>query len=151
MEYTKADFLFLLRASPSSFAQTENTWQSHPCILYGGRGDVDSYAYVYNQETRKTRMAHRLAWTARRGNIPVGLFVCHHCDQKCCINVHHLFLGNHFQNNVDAFLKGRRGHPPGFINTLVDLRIEEIVREACASGTCGHIYHRVEHAIYKRR
>ena len=52
--------------------------------------------------------AHRLAWSALKGEIPAGLCVLHRCDNPRCVNVDHLFLGTHLDNVNDCISKGRR-------------------------------------------
>lgn len=51
--------------------------------------------------------AHRIAWTALRGPIPLGVKVLHRCDQPDCYDVRHLFLGTIADNNADRDAKGR--------------------------------------------
>lgn len=52
--------------------------------------------------------AHRASWKIFIGEIPKGMFVCHHCDVKSCVNPEHLFLGTCKDNVLDMVGKGLR-------------------------------------------
>jgi hypothetical protein len=52
--------------------------------------------------------AHVFAWEHWRGHVPVGMEVCHTCDNPICCNPCHLFLGTSDDNSKDMVKKGRQ-------------------------------------------
>lgn len=55
----------------------------------------------------KSLISHRVSFEVFKGEIPEGLFVCHTCDNKKCINPDHLWAGTQKDNILDAKSKGR--------------------------------------------
>lgn len=50
--------------------------------------------------------AHIAQYQLYFGEVPEGLFVCHSCDVKNCVNIDHLWLGTNQENQLDASKKG---------------------------------------------
>ncbi|MEW6626581.1 MAG: HNH endonuclease signature motif containing protein [Pseudomonadota bacterium] len=63
----------------------------------------------YGQVKRAGRsyQAHRYAWEEMNGPIPLGMIICHRCDNRACCNPDHLWLGTNKQNSEDMVRKWR--------------------------------------------
>ena len=99
------DVMFLSRIGPLD---------SNGCTLWNGDVDGNGYGIMrrgFNGDRSIWRMlAHRYAWERANGPISKGMFVCHHCDVRLCVNLQHLFLGKAIDNITDMVVKQRHGH-----------------------------------------
>lgn len=74
----------------------------------------------------KMFQAHRVSWLLHRGPIPTGKMVLHKCDNKGCVNPHHLYLGSSCDNARDAIERGQ--HIPNRKISKTDVaRVRELL------------------------
>jgi hypothetical protein len=83
---------------------------------------VSSNGYGLVKVGRRMIRAHRVSWELHCGDIPMGLYVLHHCDTPPCVNPTHLFLGTMADNNRDRDEKGRNGKAVLSENDVIEIR-----------------------------
>jgi hypothetical protein len=81
-------------------------------------GAITTRGYGEMVVEKKIVGAHRLSYEIHKGKIKNGLFVCHTCDNRKCVNPKHLFLGTQKDNMQDALKKGRIFNPNKKLSTV---------------------------------
>lgn len=126
------------------------------CWLWRGAVTRKGYGQIRRGGAgSKLAAAHRVAWELLRGEIAVGLLVCHRCDVRRCVNPAHLFLGSALENARDAAAKGRLSHGAAHPNAKLTARRVAAIRRSHAPdttlaarfGVSGNAVWRVRHNV----
>jgi hypothetical protein len=118
-----------VRDVDSSFWARVDKDGANGCWEWTGARHANGYGHysINRLGTHQNYKAHRFVYELLYGEIPGGLFVCHSCDNKLCVNPAHLWLGNNSDNILDAKAKGRLDDRRGELNTNSKLT-PEIIR-----------------------
>ena len=98
-------------------------------------GAASKWGYGYLKIKGIMYRAHRIAYELYRGSIPEGMFVCHKCDVRSCVNPDHLFVGTHADNMADREAKGRSNPPYGEAHWMAKLTEDKIKKIQTEEGT----------------
>ena len=82
-------------------------------------------------------LAHRVAYEQKFGKINNGLYACHKCDNRLCVNPDHLFLGTAKNNAADRDAKKRRVPLKGEKHGRNKLKSEQVleIRSLYSTGS----------------
>lgn len=106
------------------------------CWEWQGSREASGYGTLYGGPfyPTGTAKAHRLSWEVHNGDIPEGMHVLHHCDNRPCVNPGHLYLGGHVENARDRGerRRGREARQRGSDNRnakLTEKKVRAIIAE----------------------
>lgn len=138
--WIKGQPLHFIRGHNRRRSVVERFWENvnkntpNGCWEWMGAHHAAGYGLLYIGDSMK--LTHRYSYELHWGEIPPGVFVCHHCDNPSCVNPAHLFLGNHDDNMADMTSKGRQNHGKGSAK-LTEAQVSEI-RRAYERGSITH-------------
>lgn len=108
----------ILERFEKKFTKTNGCWEWTACKSDNGYGQ---FFIAGRQES-----AHRISYRFYVGDIVDGLYVLHRCDNRCCVNPSHLFLGTCADNIHDCINKGRQVSSSGEKNGSAKLTEEQV-------------------------
>ena len=84
-------------------------------------------------------LAHRVAWElANNREVPEGMQVNHHCDNRPCCNPRHLYVGTQADNMRDMVQRGRARNGISLGEAHGNVKVpDHLVREAVALVKSG--------------
>jgi hypothetical protein len=130
---------------PGTHAPAEERFWRNVCdagYCWEWTAGLDTGGYGQFKETpgESPKRAHRYSWVLHFGEIPNGLRVLHHCDNRKCVRSDHLFLGTSLNNAKDMIRKGRARYAAGehaAHSKLTEAQAQEI-RAAYVRGGVSH-------------
>lgn len=110
------------------------------CWLWQGKPRKDGYGAIGRGRSGDGYiLVHRFSYELHNGLLGEGMYACHTCDVRLCVNPKHLFEGTHLDNMADRDAKGRvasgeksgrklhpESTPRGSANGLAKLRESDI-------------------------
>jgi len=71
-------------------------------------GSLNNSGYGVVRYEKRTQLAHRVSFKIHNQSVDITeKCVLHACDNPCCVNPDHLFIGSHLDNMNDMRFKGR--------------------------------------------
>lgn len=95
------------------------------CWYWTGKCTPRGYGVI--EIDKRAKLVHRVMYRQYISD-PGDLSVCHKCDNPCCVNPNHLFLGTHTDNMQDMVKKGRRRPTTGEDNPKSKLTICDVMK-----------------------
>lgn len=113
------------------------------CLNWQGAKTVNGYGQIrLRSPVNHSVLVHRWVYQRAHGDIAAGLDICHHCDNRACAELSHLFAGTRQENMDDMVGKGRSPCSQGELSGKAVLT-EADVREMASMRSEGATHARI--------
>jgi len=108
--------------------------KTHCWIWTGAR--IESNYGIFTDDSKNSTLVHRYSFELHKEKIPIGMCICHHCDNPPCVNPSHLFIGTRKDNNKDRDNKNRQVVRKGeqFTHAKLNNQIVQEIRSRYSPG-----------------
>ena len=112
---------------------------SECCWEWTAGKDKDGYGRF--RLNKQLSLAHRLAYTLTKGEIPNGLIMRHTCDNPACCNPGHLILGTHADNMADKVQRNRQAKgEKHYASKLTATQVIEVYNSSLKQDEIAKLY-----------
>lgn len=133
----------------------DKVFYGSPCGCHYWIANTNYSGYGLIRIKSKYHKAHRVSYNLYKGEIPIGLVVCHSCDNPSCVNPDHLFIATQADNIRDCKNKGRTN---GGLKKLTEVDVMQLrelnrlgVKKSSLSKMFGISYSQVRRIVNYER
>ena len=101
---------------------------------------LNSKGYGLISINGELKLAHRISFMLKNGEIPKGMVIMHTCDNRKCVNPEHLRMGTIGDNNKDMVEKGRQAKGEKNGRAKLTYKQVECIRKLYADGDHSYKY-----------
>ena len=130
---TWQEHFWLNTTKPEAEKETTDCWTWNGC--FRKKDGYSQMEIVGEDGLRLLRTAHQASWLIHKGAcVEKGLVLRHTCDNKACVNPHHLIPGTQRENVQDMISRGRNAKGEGCPQAKLTAEKVKQIRQRATEG-----------------